>query len=286
LDSEIDLDAYFARIGHEGRAAADMATLRAVHLAHPSSIPFESLDPFLGRPVRLDPASLQAKLVTSGRGGYCFEQNGLFLLALQALGFAVTPLAARVRWMLAEDAPRTPLSHMLLKVDLPEGVYLADVGFGGQSPTAPLRLEPGLEQATLHGTYRVMPAKSGALELQMQLPGPAPVSTSEARWQAMHRFTTEPQGPEDYETYNWRTATHPQSRFTNNLVASRVVGDTRINLLNRERTVHRPDGRTERAVLADAAALGASLARDFGLRLDAADLDSLQARLPAPAPSH
>ena len=41
----------------------------------------------------------------------------------------------------------------------------------------------------------------------------------------LHRFTLEPQGPEDYETYNWRTATHPQSRFTNNLVASRVVDE-------------------------------------------------------------
>ena len=284
MEDAIDLDAYFARVGHGGPVAADLATLRALHLAHPSSIPFESLDPFLGRPVRLDPASLQAKLVTGGRGGYCFEQNGLLRLVLEALGFAVTPLAARVRWMLAEDAPRTPLSHMLLKVDLPQGAYLADVGFGGQSPTAPLRLEPGLIQSTSHGDYRLMQMDAAVLELQMRLPTPAPPSTSEARWQAMHRFTTEPQGPEDYETYNWRTSTHPASRFTNNLVASRVVGDTRVNLLNRERTVHWRDGRTESEVLVDAA-LGEALERDFGLSLDAADLEALHARLPAPAPA-
>lgn len=281
LDGEIDLDAYFARIGHSGPVAADLATLQTLHLAHPSSIPFESLDPLLGRPVRLDPASIQAKLVTGGRGGYCFEQNGLLRLVLEALGFAVTPLAARVRWMLAEDAPRTPLSHMLLKVDLPEGAYLADVGFGGQSPTAPLRMEPGLEQSTPHGDYRLMATAAGPLELQMRLPTPTP----EARWQAMHRFTQEPQGPEDYETYNWRTSTHPASRFTNNLIASRVVGATRVNLLNRERTVHWRDGRTESEVLADATALSKALECDFGLRLDRGDLDALDARLPAPEPA-
>jgi len=284
LDGEIDLDAYFARVGYRGPGAADLATLRALHLAHPSSIPFESLDPFLGRPVRLDPASLQAKLVAGGRGGYCFEHNGLLRLVLEALGFAVTPLAARVRWMLADDAPRTALSHMLLKVDLREGAFLADVGFGGQSPTAPLRLEPGLVQSTPHGDYRLMQKDAAVLELQMRLPTPAPASTSEARWRVMHRFTTEPQGHEDYETYNWRTSTHPASRFTNNLVASRVVGATRVNLLNRERTVHWLNGRTEREILADAAALGQALERDFGLTLDADDLDALQARLPAPAP--
>ncbi len=279
-DSSLDLDAYLARVGHGGPVAANLTTLNALHLAHPSSIPFEDVDPFLGRPVRLDPASIQAKLVAGRRGGYCFEQNGLFRLVLEALGFQVTPLAARVRWMLPEDAPRTPLTHMLLKVDLPEGAYIADVGFGGMSATAPLRLEPGLEQPTSHGDYRLIPAGDGVMELQTRLPGRALDD-----WQAMHRFTLEPQGPEDYETYNWRTSTHPESRFTHNLIASRVVGEARINLFNRERTTHWPDGRTERDVLADAAALGASLARDFGLDLDAADLDALHARLPPSEPA-
>ena len=275
-----DLDAYFARIGHGGPSGADLETLTALHLAHPSAIPFECLDPFLSRPVRLDPAALQAKLLAARRGGYCFEQNGLLRRVLETLGFRVTPLAARVRWKLPDDAPRTPLTHMLLKIDLPEGPYLADVGFGGQSPTAPLKMEPGQEQATSHGAYRLMPAGDGVTELQTRLPGRAPDD-----WQAMHRFTLEPQGPEDYETYSWRTSTHPASRFTSNLIASRVVGEARVNLMNRERTTRWPDGRTEHAILADAAALGEVLARDFGLDLDAADINAIDARLPPAEPA-
>src|SRR5689334_21061726 len=95
--SPIDLDAYLARIGYEGPAAPNLATLRRLHELHPRAIPFENLSPFIGETPSLDPASLQAKLVRGGRGGWCFEQNLLFGLALEAIGFEVTRLAARVR---------------------------------------------------------------------------------------------------------------------------------------------------------------------------------------------
>jgi len=269
----VDLEAYFARIGHRGLRAATLETLTALHRRHPEAVPFESLDPLLGRGVAIDPASLEAKLVRAGRGGYCFEMNGLLLQVLTGLGFAVTPLAARVRWMLPDDAPPTALSHMTLKVDLPEGAYLADVGFGGQSPTAPIRLEPGLEQETPHGAYRVTEA-GGAFDLQMRLPG---------RWQTMYRFTLQPQTRTDYEVFNWFTSTHPRSRFTNNLVASRVDGPRRLNLFNTELTVHGPGDAVESRVVADARELHRVLAHDFRIAVDLADVERLFDRLPRPA---
>src|SRR5258706_15142470 len=91
----LDLDAYLSRIGHRGVHEPTLATLQALHLAHATHIPFENLDILLGRPIRIDLASLQAKLVFGGRGGYCFEQNTLFAAVLQELGFDVTLLAAR-----------------------------------------------------------------------------------------------------------------------------------------------------------------------------------------------
>ena len=65
-----------------------------------------------------------------GRGGYCYEQNGLFSQVLETIGFGFTPLAARVLWRQAEDA-LTPRTHKLLLVRLGEDLVLADVGFGG-----------------------------------------------------------------------------------------------------------------------------------------------------------
>src|SRR5262249_12522387 len=123
----LNLDAYFARIGYTGERRAAHAVLDAVHLAHATSVPFENLDIFLGRPIRIDLESVQAKLVHARRGGYCFEQNTLFAAVLEQLGFPVTCLAARVRLGASRVLPRT---HMVLKVEAEGASWLADVGFG------------------------------------------------------------------------------------------------------------------------------------------------------------
>ena len=274
--SAIDLTAYFARIGYSGLAEPTLAVLRDLHARHPARIAFEALDPFLGRPVEIDPAAIQAKLVQGRRGGYCFEQNGLFHDVLAALGFSVSALGARVVWM--TPGRQAPVTHRLTLVDLPgEGSFLADVGFGGQSPTVPLRLEPGLEQETPHGAYRL--ARDGEVyETQMRL--------GEGRWEPMYRFTLAPQSPADFEVSNWFTSTHPRGRFTRNLVAARVVGDTRVNLLNASLSVRGPDGAVvEQRALADAQALRAVLEGVMGLDLPV-PAEAIWARLPSePVPS-
>jgi len=156
--NEFRLDAYLARIGYGGTVAPDLETLSALHACHVNAIPFESLDPLLRRPVHLDLSSLQAKLVNSRRGGYCFEHNALFKAALEAIGFNVTGLAGRVRWMSPPDSPLGPKTHMLLKVGLPDGPHVADVGFGSCLLDAPLKLQADVEQRTAMGTYRLTEA--------------------------------------------------------------------------------------------------------------------------------
>lgn len=142
------LDAYLDRIGLRGRLDPTLTTLRAVVAAHVATIPFENIDVLLGRPPKLDLASLQAKMVRGGRGGYCFEQNKLLRAALQALGFAATGLLARVVRGFPADAERVA-THMAVRVDLPEGPFLADVGFGNLTPTAPLALVPEIERPAI-----------------------------------------------------------------------------------------------------------------------------------------
>src|SRR5262245_53551394 len=111
---QLDLDGYLARIGYAGPRRATRETLAALHEAHVGAIPFENLDILLGRQISLEPAALQLKLVSGRRGGYCFEQNTLFRAVLEALGFRVTALAARVRG----GGVLRPRTHMLLRVDL------------------------------------------------------------------------------------------------------------------------------------------------------------------------
>ena len=66
------LQAYLDRIGLGGRADPGLVE---VHRAHATGISFENFDPFSGTPVSLELVDLEDKIVTRGRGGYCFEHN-------------------------------------------------------------------------------------------------------------------------------------------------------------------------------------------------------------------
>src|SRR5207253_879240 len=123
------------------------------------------------------------------------------------LGFRVTRLAARVRWNVPGNVV-TPRSHMLLLLALGEHDYIADVGFGGLTLTTPLRLEPGVEQATPHEPHRLVPSGSG-IALEAKIAG---------EWQALYTFELHEQQLPDYEVSNWYLANHPQSQFVTGVI--------------------------------------------------------------------
>jgi len=254
-DLALDLDAYFDRIGYAGDRAPTLETLKAIHRLHPMAIPFEGLDPFTGTTPALDLDSLQAKLVASRRGGYCFEQNGLLQGVLEALGYSLKPLIGRVVWMRPDGLPLPPPSHMGLRVELPEGVFLVDAAFGGNTMTGPIRLEPHLEQDTPHGKFRLMPHEDG-YEAQALL-GP--------EWRSTYIMGLTPKYAADFELSNWWTSTHPTSLFVNNLVVTGVTEDGRLALLNRNLTRRPVEGPPESRRIEDARDLAEVLDREFGI---------------------
>ncbi|MCP3460224.1 arylamine N-acetyltransferase [Bradyrhizobium sp. CCGUVB23] len=232
MPNEFHLDNYLTRIGHGAAVKPDLATLTALHSAHVDAIPFEGLNPLLRRPVHLDLPSVQAKLVDSRRGGYCFEQNALFKAALERIGFTVTGLGARVRWMAAPDSPLGPKVHMLLKVDLPEGLYIADVGFGACVMDSPLQFRTEIEQRTAMGTYRI-DETNGLFSISAKQP---------RGWRTMYVFDQVPQLQSDYELGNYFTSTSSIPPFTSTLIMERVAADTRYKLANRRLTIEGRDG--------------------------------------------
>lgn len=233
MADEFRMDRYLARIGYRGPLKPDLATLAGLQAAHVNAIAFEALDPLLGRPVHLDLASVQNKLVEGGRGGYCFEQNALLQAALEAIGFAVTCLSGRVRWRFEPDAPLGPRTHMLLKVDLADGPYLADVGFGSCLLDCPLKLEAGIEQPTAMGTFRLSRPDDGLYWLAAKQP---------AGWRTMYVFDLQPQIASDYMLGNWYTSTHPSMPFTSMVVMERLASDRRYRLVNRRLVIEARDG--------------------------------------------
>jgi N-hydroxyarylamine O-acetyltransferase len=265
----IDIDAYFQRIGYTGPRAATLETLSAIHLRHTLSIPFENLDPLLQRPVLLDLAALERKMLHDRRGGWCYEQNLLLKHALEALGFRVTGLAARVMWNAPEGVIR-PRSHMLLRIDVDAVPYIADVGFGGLTLTAPLRLAPDIEQTTPHETFRLIRA-DGDYVLQA-----LPHDT----WKSLYSFDLQPQRVPDYEVSNWYLANHPESPFVNHLMAAKVSPDRRYGLFNNKLSIHPLHGHSEQRAMTSAVELRETLESTFDIRLpDDPGLDTVLGRL-------
>jgi N-hydroxyarylamine O-acetyltransferase len=255
MTADLDLEAYLRRIEYAGERRPSRAALHALHFAHVTHIPFENLDILLGRAISLDLASLQAKLVAGRRGGYCFEQNLLFSAVLQALGFTVTQLAARVR--LGTDALR-PRTHMTLLVDADGAQWLADVGFGASGPLLPVPFD-GQSVARQHAwAYRIVD-EAGLWLLQSSRGGP---------WENLYAFTLEPQHRVDYELASHYTSTHPSSPFTQTLTAQQSAPEVRRILRGREYSEDRGSEIASRTLADDDEVLDV-LAVKFGLRFAA-----------------
>ena len=270
-DPEFDRDAWLARIGHSGPVTPTLETLNRLIFAHAHSIAYETLDIMLGHPPTLDVATLQRKMIVGKRGGYCFEQNMLFRAGLRSLGYKITSLQGRVVRGLAIDAPR-PAIHMLLKVELPEGPYLADVGFGNLAPTCALLLAPQVEQATPHEVMRFIDV-GGELTLQARL---------KDAWQHIYRVIPYPRYDGEYDITNWYTATHPDTPYQSNIIAAKPGPNrSRITMYNSRVTVRDAEGNAEKRWLADGSEFRTVLRHDFGLNVSDQEIDACVAVMKA-----
>jgi N-hydroxyarylamine O-acetyltransferase len=192
-------------------------------------IPFENLDILLGRPIKLDLDSLQRKLVQGRRGGYCFEHNTLFAAALEAIGFGVTRLAARVRFGTRGVTART---HMTLRVQADGEGWLADVGFGAGSILRSIPIGPGRDVDQFGWRFRLVDDGENRV-LQARRP---------RGWVDLYAFTFEPQHAVDYELANHYTSTHPSSPFTRTLTAQLSAPERSLILRGRKLIEETPLG--------------------------------------------
>lgn len=244
---------YLHRIRLESAPTADLEGLKQLHHAQFLNIPFENLDIQLGRPIRLDTRSLVEKLIYKRRGGYCFELNGLLLIALQALGFQANPLLARVH---LEDPP-SGLTHQVNAVQLEAGTWLVDAGFGASGPRFPLLLEDGWSQLQSGFGFRVM--KSDPYGWMVQSLDPT--------WKNSYSVEERRVFGSDIEVANFYTSHSPQCHFTTTRTVSIPTDDGRISLHNQVLTIVR-GGSSLVHELAESETF-AVLAAEFGIDLEA-----------------
>ncbi|WP_114952754.1 arylamine N-acetyltransferase family protein [Sphingosinicella terrae] len=256
------LATYLERIGFGGAPRPDRPTLDALHRAHRFAISFENLDIPLGRGISLEPDRLHRKLVTGRRGGYCFEQNSLFLEMARAIGFEARPVLGRV-WLAAEGVP--PRTHTLNLFTLDGEILLVDVGFGG-SFVPPMRLGAGEQAETADGArHRVIEDSDHGWTLERD---------GGDGWQRQYSFGLEPVWPADLEAANHFTATRPGTRFTTLRIASAPTPQGYVSMIDRVLTTSRK-GRSESREIADADDYRRVLAEIFRLDLEPEDVAAL-----------
>jgi N-hydroxyarylamine O-acetyltransferase len=262
---QLDLGAYLQRTGYRGPLEPSAAALRELHRCHVASIPFENLDIMLGRPIELDVANLQAKLVRSGRGGYCFEHNLLFAAVLERVGFSVTGLAGRDT--LGADMMARPLTHMCLCVGTGGERWLADVGFGVDGPLEPILVEEGTtaRQGSGGWEYRLAALDQATWALE---------SRRAEGWLELYAFTFEPRWPIDYRVFNWYTSTNPRSVFTSRIIAQKAGDDVRVSLFGDELAITRAGWEREVRTVRGAEIVRV-LADEFGFALAPAEIQQL-----------
>ena len=251
------VSAYLNRIHYTQHLKPDVETLYGLHLAHMRNVPFENLDISLKRPIKIDEASIWQKIVGQGRGGFCYELNGLFAWLLRQVGYEVTYLNARV--FNQDGKLGIDFDHLALLVGIPgqSMPWLADVGFG-DSFNEPLRFDAEGEQPQGLRAYRLEKRPEGYIPWQRNYDG---------SWEQLYLFDLQPHKfPEEYEAACLYHQTSPKSSFTRSSIISRATPTGRASLEDGW-LILTTNGRREKHPLADKGEYQALLKKHFGIEL-------------------
>jgi len=231
----LDVEAYLRRINYQGPKDPSPETLRALHVAHLRSVPFENLSIHAREPIVLDDKALFGKIVERKRGGFCYEANGLFAALLRALSFEVSMLSAEVA---RDDGSYSPsFDHMALMVTLDER-WLADVGFG-DSFLEPLLLDDENQQLQSTDAYRI--DRAGDYRIVMR--------RESDEWRRNYRFTLQSYGYADFAEMCRYHQTSPESHFTQKRICSRATETGRITISDMQLIETTHGQRTERTLV-------------------------------------
>lgn len=217
----MDCENYLKRIGFDGRTAADAETLTELHRRHLFTIPFENLDIHAGREIKLDMNYIEDKVVNKGRGGFCYELNGLFCELLTGLGFKVKMVSANV--FDEDENPGAEFDHMALIVSIGGDEYLADVGFG-DSFINPFVINPDVVIEDDGGIYQVVRHDNIYLKLLRSEDG--------VYFTPKYLFSMIPRKLSDYSEMCIYHQTNPKSHFTKNRLCSLANEGGRVTLVN------------------------------------------------------
>lgn len=236
--ANFDLSSYLSRIGFNGNPVADFETLKRLMRCQLFSVPFENLDVQAGQVPSLAPEAICDKIVERRRGGYCYEVNAIFAMALEAIGIPYRFVAARPMTY----AVRRPKTHMAIIASISGAEWLCDLGFGSYGIREPINLE-WLDRQIVQecDTFRLTMVSERDYRLQ---------SMADGEWKALYEFNLCPHELVDFEPANWLNATHPDSIFVQSMIVV-LQHESGKTVLNGERFRTISGGRVEERSLGE-----------------------------------
>jgi N-hydroxyarylamine O-acetyltransferase len=200
-----DLDLYLKRIGFIGEVAANSATVKTLMQQQLRTVPFENLDVQAGKIVSLVPEEIVSKIIGADgmgrRGGYCYEVNALFAMALTALRIDYQFVFCRPMFY----PMRRPKTHMALIVNVEQEQWLCDLGFGSYGLRAPIALsQVNIPQTQDYDCFRLLAPVAGDYVLQAKL---------DEQWVSQYGFDLYPADWIDFMPANYLNSTHPDTIF-------------------------------------------------------------------------
>lgn len=203
--ANFSLSDYLKRIEYDGDIYPDLPTLNALMHHQLRSIPFENTEVQAKRIPSLVPEDIVQKILCDRRGGYCYEVNGLFAMALSAIGF---------EWYFAGARPmfypsRRPKTHLVVIVSIGDEKYLCDTGFGGYGLREPIRITSAHE-AIQHNDRFKIDLENDEYVLR---------SLVNQEWALQYGFSLVPQEWIEFSLANYFNATSPDTIFTQKKLA-------------------------------------------------------------------
>ncbi|MEH0154475.1 arylamine N-acetyltransferase [Limibacter armeniacum] len=244
---------YLERINYKGSTSEDFESLKSIRLAQHRSIPFENFDICLGKGISLEPDVLVEKLIKNKRGGYCFELNGLLLLALKSFGFQTQELLGRVH-LAGEPTGR---SHYVILVTIGDEKWLVDAGFGAETPLIPIPLVCNQTVSFEGQSYRLIESELYGFMLQKQY---------DTEWKNLYSVDLNHVCPGDIDYGNYYTSTSPKSIFVQGRIATIPVENGKKTLFNMQfkKVI---DGKEEIIDLEEGESYLNILEKEFGIAL-------------------
>ncbi|MED0963954.1 arylamine N-acetyltransferase family protein [Bacillus paramycoides] len=146
-------DQLFKRLNLEKRIEVKFDELNTILFAFAHTIPFENLDVIAGNTNKISMENLQEKILTSSRGGLCYELNTLFYYFLKDSGYDVQ-LALGTVYKNDINAWALEDGHITIILNNDNVRYLIDVGIASLVPLVPVPFT-GESVSSKNGSYRV-----------------------------------------------------------------------------------------------------------------------------------